>query len=127
MAKSKNNKNIIYGLLAILVIAVITIFGDKIQSDNINNLVEEKPKSIKSATLKTTLPIHARLKSLLHQIAIRYGVKVVIENEETFNIGLIFKTEFATVFFHFEGELAKEALDAANESIEDYIASFRNE
>ena len=41
MAKSKNNKNIIYGLLAILVIAVITIFGDKIQSDNINNLVEQ--------------------------------------------------------------------------------------
>lgn len=95
--------------------------------NNINNLVEEKPKSIKSATLETTLPVNARLKSLLHQIAIRYGVKVVIENEEIFNIGLIFKTEFATVFFHFEGERAKEALDAADESIKDYIAKFRDE
>ena len=95
--------------------------------NNINNLVEEKPKLIKSATLKTTLPIHARLKSLLHQIAIRYGVKLVIESEENFNVGLIFKTEFATVFFHFEGELAEEAFDAADKSIKDYIARFRDE
>ena len=95
--------------------------------NNINNLVEEKPKSIKSATLKTTLPVNARLKSLLHQIAIKYGVKLVIESEENFNVGLIFKTEFATVFFHFEGERAKEAFDTADKSIKDYIAKFRDE
>lgn len=43
MAKRKNKKNqqALKGLVAVIIIAIITILGDKIKLDNINNLVEE--------------------------------------------------------------------------------------
>ena len=43
MAKRKNKKNqqALIGLVAVIIIAIITILGDKIKLDNINNLVEE--------------------------------------------------------------------------------------
>ena len=43
MAKRKNKKNqqALKGLVAVIIIALITILGDKIKLDNINNLVEE--------------------------------------------------------------------------------------
>ena len=41
MARSRKSKSSVYGLIMILVIAVITIFGDKINADNINNLAEK--------------------------------------------------------------------------------------
>lgn len=45
MAKKKNNKSKIYGLIAILLIASISIFEEKIKADNINNLVEQVTNS----------------------------------------------------------------------------------
>lgn len=45
MAKKKNNKSKIYGLIAILLIASISIFWEKIKADNINNLVEQVTNS----------------------------------------------------------------------------------
>lgn len=43
MAKRKNKKNqqALKGLVVVIIIAIITILGDKIKLDNINNLVEE--------------------------------------------------------------------------------------
>ena len=43
MAKRKNKKNqqALKGLVAVIIIAIITILGDKIKLDNINNLAEE--------------------------------------------------------------------------------------
>ena len=43
MAKRKNKKNqqALKGLVAVIIIAIVTILGDKIKLDNINNLVEE--------------------------------------------------------------------------------------
>lgn len=57
---TKSRKNTIYGLLAILAIAVITVFGDNIKSDNLNNLVE--------------------------QVASNYEVQNTIQNAETSDI-----------------------------------------
>ena len=39
--KSKKNQQALKGLVAVIIIAIITILGDKIKLDNINNLVEE--------------------------------------------------------------------------------------
>lgn len=41
MSNNRKNKSTLYGLLVILIIAIVTIAGDKIKADNINNLVDQ--------------------------------------------------------------------------------------
>lgn len=85
---------------------------------------ESKQKEIKSGTLETTLPDYALLKSLLHKIELEYDVKVIIESEESFTFGTIFKTTLVKTFFHFVGKKAHDAYEAAEYSIKDYIERF---
>lgn len=88
MAKSKNNKNIIYGLLAILVIAVITIFGDKIQSDNINNLVEQVASNyeITNTVENSTTSDNARIEDgkniIIRYLDVGQADSILIQSDE---------------------------------------------
>lgn len=55
MAKKRKNKSKIYGLIAILLIASISIFGEKIKADNINDLVEQVTNSNETVETAETL------------------------------------------------------------------------
>lgn len=41
MTRHRKNKSTIYGLLVILIIIIVTIFGDKIKADSINDLINQ--------------------------------------------------------------------------------------
>lgn len=41
MAGAKKNRRAVYGLIVILLIIIITIFGDKIKADSINDLINQ--------------------------------------------------------------------------------------
>ena len=86
-----------------------------------DELMAMRKNKNKSKTLETTLPDYAMLKSLLRRIEIKYDVKAIIELEESFSVGLIFKTKMLKTFFHFEGERAKDAYNAAVSSIQGYL------
>ena len=79
---------------------------------------------IKSNGFKTTLPDYARFKNLLYQAELKYNAKAVIDDEESFNVGLIFKTKYITYWVHFEGIEAKQAEDAVYNSIKSYMNNF---
>lgn len=74
----------------------------------------------KSKTLEVNIPRSAQLRSFLYKMELKYGVKTVIEMEEYFTRGLIFKTEMWRVFFHFEGERADEVLNITIRAIKEY-------
>ena len=78
----------------------------------------------KTKGFKTTLPDYARFKNLLYQAELKYNAKAVIDDEESFNVGLIFKTKYITYWVHFEGIEAKQAEDAVYNSIKSYMNSF---
>ena len=54
MAKKRKNKSSIYSLIVILAIAVISILGEKIKADDIENLVDQVSTNIETSDIQNT-------------------------------------------------------------------------
>ena len=88
MSKNRKKQNKIYGLIVILAIVAITILGDKIKADNINNLVDqvasnyEITNTVENSTTSDNTGIEDGKNIIIRYLDVGQADSILIQSDE---------------------------------------------